>query len=336
MIDAFILVLIAGVVLRDVYYFVLYLFSLRRSRSHGKYTGKYTIIIPHYNKKEVDRCLTNLYPDDIVVVDDGSHQTEILKRWEDKVTVHYLEHRGKYHALNYGVDHSSGDIVIVDADTFVTRESLRSILQQLAESDAVAGNIHVYKEHSLVSSIQAVEHIRIAMFNRIALFKGKINFIPGPFAAFKRKIFEKERFTPSKVEDLTFSECIKDTFTLTYAPDAVAYTVMPQGFRSLYAQRKYWARGNIEELTAHRILSYYLLAAVDILILAGSFLTGAFIPLAAFFIFESFTMIVANQVEKGKSLYESIFFPFFMYFLAFFYIFVYMAAFMEKYSDSYS
>ncbi len=324
------LILIGLVVFRDTYYFILYLFSLKKKGPKKDYGEEYTIIIPHYNKKELDMCLKNVYPDNIIVVDDGSDNREILKKWGKKVKVYYLKHEGKYNALNYGIEHSSGDIVILDSDTFTNKESLKELLSNLENFDAVAGNIQVYKEDILISKIQAVEHLRIAMFKRIALFKNKISFVPGPFAAFKRSIFESEKFRKSKVEDLAFSENIRKKFKITYEPDAIAYTVMPRTLKTLYEQRKHWAIGNIETYSSMKKLSsYYYLAVLDILILLFSFLSWNFIPLLFFFIFESSTMIFANKIEKGNCIYESIIFPVFMYFLAFFYLIVYVSAFIE-------
>lgn len=324
------LILTGLVILRDTYYFILYLLSLRKKEPKKDYDKEYTIIIPNYNKKELDMCLKSLYPDNIMVVDDGSDNREILKKWGKKLKVYCLKHVGKYNALNYGIEHSSGDIVIIDSDTFTNKESLKELLSNLENFDAVAGNIQVYKENNIISKIQAVEHIRIAMFKRIALFKNKINFVPGPFAAFKRSIFESEKFRKSKVEDLAFSENIRKKFKITYEPDAIAYTVMPRTLKTLYEQRKYWAIGNIETYNSMKKLSsYYYLAVLDILILLFSFLSWNFIPLLFFFIFESTTMIFANKIEKGNCIYESIVFPVFMYFLAFFYIIVYISAFIE-------
>ena len=333
MIFEILLISTGAIILRDVYYFLLYLISLRIKLPEKEYKGDYTIIIPNYNKKELDLCLKNIYPENIIVVDDGSDDKEILKKWEDKVKIYYLNHRGKYHALNYGIEHSSGDIVILDSDTLVNRESIKKLLSNLGNFDAVSGNIQIYKKNNLISRIQAIEHIRIAMFRRIAMFKGKIDFIPGVFAAFKRKVFEEEKFCKSKVEDYAFSEKIRDKFRITYDPEAIAYTIMPENLESLYRQRKYWALGNIEELykknNLKKLFAYYYLAVLDIIILMLSFLSGNFIPLALFFAFESLTMITANRKEKGNCNFESLIFPFFMYFLAFFYLIVYISAFIE-------
>ncbi len=330
------LFLIIGVFLRDLYYFLLYLISLTQKKPREEYTGEYTIIIPHYNEEDVGLCLTSVYPDTIVVVDDGSDNKRILREWEDKVAIHYLNHQGKYHALNYGVAHSSGDVVLLDADTIVKEGALEELLSYLEKYDAVAGNIQVRKETTVISRIQAIEHLRIAMFKRVMAFRSKITFIPGPFAAFKRRVLENEQFKKSKVEDLTLSERIKEKFALTYAPEAVVYTTMPNTLTALYQQRKYWARGNIEEFRNNigKLLSSYLLTIADILILLLSFLSWNFFPLFFLLVFESFTMVVANRGEKGNCTYESLLFPFFMYFLAFFYSIAYIAAFIEYWRES--
>ena len=329
MIFTVLVALVGGVILRDTYYLLSYLASLRKKYPKKSYHEKYTIIIPHYDEDELTNCLEAVYPDNIVVVDDGSQKKNQLKKWEDKITVYYLPHRGKYHALNYGIDHSSGDIVILDSDTFISRGSLEKLLSSLEDFDAVSGNIQVQKEKGFVSRAQAIEHLRIAMFRRIERFRGRVDFIPGPFAAFKRQIFDHHRFRPSKVEDFAFSETIRGHAAITYEPEAVAYTTMPGTLRSLYNQRIHWARGNIEELTMRRIFPSYLLSILDILVLVLSLLTWSFLPLLFFLVFESATMTLANRVERGNCLYESLLFPFFMYFLAFFYLIVYGAAFIE-------
>ncbi|MEA1992976.1 MAG: glycosyltransferase [Euryarchaeota archaeon] len=324
-----VLILTGTLILRDSYYFFLYLLSAKKSHLKKEYGGEYTIIMPNYNK-DPSSCLESVCPDNIIVVDDGSKNKEALEKWEDRVEIHYLEHRGKSGALNYGIEHSSGDIVILDSDTTVGEGALKKLVSNLREFDAVAGKIQVRKENAFISRVQAIEHLRIAMFRRVKAFRNKIEFIPGPFAAFRREVFNTEKFQKSKVEDLVFSEAIKDTFKMTYEPDAVAYTTMPIGVKELYDQRKHWAVGNMEELKMKRVLSYYSLAIADILILLLSLITWNFLPLFIFIGFESITMITANRIEKGNCLFESILFPSFMYFLAFFYLFIYTAAFFSR------
>lgn len=323
-----VLILTGALILRDAYYFSLYLLSAKKSPPQREYRGRYTILIPNYNK-DPSSCLESVYPDNITLVDDGSENREVLKKWEEKIEIHYREHRGKFSALNYGIEHSSGDLVLLDSDTTVKKGSVEKLVSQLEKNDAVSGNIQVLKEKSFLSRVQAIEHLRIAMFRRVKASRGQIEFIPGPFAAFRREVFETETFQESKIEDLVFSERIKNKFKMSYEPEAVAYTAMPTGLRELYTQRKHWAVGNMEELKMRRVLSYYTLTIADILLLLASLATWNFLPFLIFTGFESVTMIAANRVERGNCLFESIFFPFFMYFLAFFYLFIYTAAFLE-------
>lgn len=99
-----------------------------------------SIIIPTYNyapyvTKAVSSCLEQTYKNiEIIVVDDGStdNTAQVLGEFGSAVNYIFQENRGVSAARNKGMEHVRGDyITFVDADDYLTRESLEERLQIL-------------------------------------------------------------------------------------------------------------------------------------------------------------------------------------------------------------
>lgn len=228
---------------------------------------KISIIIPAYNEEKViantiEGLLETKYPKkEIIFVDDGSKDNtlRIATNYKDQIKVLHKENGGKATAINYGVQYSTGEIiVIVDADTIIGRQSLREIVKGFEVNEhvaAVAGNIKVRNQKNWITKCQALEYITgIQIVRRAFDVFGSITIVPGALGAFK-KSFLTEAGAYGKetiVEDFDQTiKLLKAGLITQGSAKATAYTEAPNTLRDFIAQRKRWYRGNIQVLKRH-------------------------------------------------------------------------------------
>ena len=228
---------------------------------------KVSVIIPAYNEEKViantiEGLLETKYPKkEIIFVDDGSKDNtlQIAKNYKDQIKVLSKPNGGKATAINYGIQYSSGEIiVIVDADTIIGRQSLREIVKGFEVNEhvaAVAGNIKVRNQKNWITKCQALEYITgIQIVRRAFDVFGSITIVPGALGAFKRS-FLTEAGAYGKdtiVEDFDQTiKLLKAGLITQGSAKATAYTEAPNTLRDFIAQRKRWYRGNIQVLKRH-------------------------------------------------------------------------------------
>ncbi len=228
---------------------------------------KISIIIPAYNEEKViantiESLLETKYPKkEIIFVDDGSKDNtlKIATRYKDQIKILHKDNGGKATALNYGIQYSTGEIiVIVDADTIIGRQSLKEIVKGFEVNEhvaAVAGNIKVRNKENWITKCQALEYITgIQIVRRAFDVFGSITIVPGALGAF-RKSFLMEAGSYGKdtiVEDFDQTiKLLKAGLITQGSTKATAYTEAPNTIRDFIAQRKRWYRGNIQVLKRH-------------------------------------------------------------------------------------
>lgn len=110
----------------------------------GDATPKATFIIAAYNEEKniaakIENTLALDYPDiEVLVVSNGSTDAtnEIVRRYSDRATLIALEEAGKAEALNEGVRHATGEILVfTDADFLLDRHTLRTIARQFHDPE---------------------------------------------------------------------------------------------------------------------------------------------------------------------------------------------------------
>ena len=228
-----------------------------------------SIIVPAFNEEiTLKSCLQSLveldYPEyEIIVIDDGSTDKtlEEARRFESSgVKVIHQENQGKANALNNGINVSKGEIVVtVDADTILERDSLRKIASRFVANSrvgAVAGNVKVIPEPSLLNIIQGTEYtVGINLIRKAQSMLGCVMIVPGPIAALKREAVERVGF----FSDDTFAEdfditmkILKAGYQVEYEDDAISYTDAPKNLEDFMKQRRRWYRGMMQVLDKHR------------------------------------------------------------------------------------
>lgn len=320
-------VLLLIIIVYDSYYFGIFLYQSFK-KTVIKYSPQISVVVPVYNNElTIEKCIQSILNSDytikeIIVVNDGS--TDKTKEILDSltgVTVYHIPHSGKAAALNYGIAHSSHDIVTVDADTVVHEDTVKKLVRNLKVYDAVAGNLHVSTRKGFLGRSQAIEHVRAAMFKKVAQYFDEVDIVPGPIGAFKRHVFSQVQYGTSLVEDMELTQKLREkNFTIGYEQEAKAYTEMPHTWASFLNQRFRWAQGNLKlaskgEIPLRKIIPGYFMACADVLLVVLCVLTHHFLLLFLFFLFESFTMVVGTYKENTNYYAESVLFPVFMIFL---------------------
>lgn len=272
-----------------------------------------SIIVPAHNEAAViDRCLNSVkaqdYPHDrleIVVVDDGSTD-DTAERVEEHVNGEADDaafrvrgrpikvgpfdgrmalikngHGGKAHALNAGIDASTGEIVVnIDSDVVLAPEAVRAIASAFVrdpELGALTGNIEVDTElleardesgallldengdlvprtlrplEKLISEWQFLEYLSsFDLGRRSQGITSTMYTLAGACSAFRREVLTPGcRYANSTVSEdtcLTF-RLHRESVKIGYAHDARVYLEPVTSWDELYAQRARWSRGQLE------------------------------------------------------------------------------------------
>ncbi|TAL77337.1 MAG: glycosyltransferase family 2 protein [Burkholderiaceae bacterium] len=158
---------------------------------------------------------------------------------------------GRVSSLNAGVEHATGEIVMVlDGDTSFDNTMVSAITRHFADPDvpAVAGSLRVRNVRaSLVTMIQALEYLLSIHMSKIGLAEWNIvNNVSGAFGAFRRDFLKQiGGWDTHTAEDLDMTLRIKSysrrrKIRIPFEPEAVGHTDVPVTFRQFLTQRLRW------------------------------------------------------------------------------------------------
>jgi len=155
---------------------------MRRTRA---FTPKVTVIVPAYNEEKTiadsfASVLSLNYPSlEVIFVDDGSNDqtlevvTEVRSRYPaTEVVVLSKPNGGKASALNFGLLHASGDLVLcVDSDSRLEGDGLKGAVQRFEDPTvgAVGGHVHLASTHNPLLLFQQLEYLLALNFPRRTL-----------------------------------------------------------------------------------------------------------------------------------------------------------------------
>lgn len=230
-----------------------------------------SILIPAHNEENViDRLLRRMteltYPTSklqIIVVDDASSdQTgqiaeEYAKRYEYISVLHRDKEtgaKGKASALNFGLKHAKGEIVLCfDADYYPQKDIVEKLVKEFADPlvGAVQGRPVVLNEaQSFVTRLVTLERIggyRIDQEARDAL--GLIPQFGGTVGGFRRNILEALGYFDESMlaedTDLTFQIYLAG-FKVRYVAEAECYEEAVADWKAYWRQRHRWAQGHMQ------------------------------------------------------------------------------------------
>ncbi|WP_249714185.1 bifunctional polysaccharide deacetylase/glycosyltransferase family 2 protein [Rhizomonospora bruguierae] len=231
-------------------------------------TAPVSVIVPAYNEhKGIAPAVRSLaggdHPEiEVIVVDDGSTDgTAEIVEGLDLPNVRLLRQHngGKAHALNAGLAAARHDlIVMVDADTQVAADSIRTLVQPMADPavGAVAGNVKVGNRRSLIARFQHIEYvIGFNLDRRLYEVLRCMPTVPGALGAFRRGALAGV----GGMSDDTLAEDTDVTMALgragwkvVYEEQAYAWTEAPVALEQLWRQRYRWSYGTMQAMWKHR------------------------------------------------------------------------------------
>ena len=229
-----------------------------------------SVLIPAYNEEAViERSVRQVLASEqvaieVIVIDDGSKDATsavVTAHFADepKVRLLTIPNGGKANALNRGLEHASGEIVVaLDADTQFETKTIARLARWFVDPalGAVAGNAKVGNRINLITKWQALEYVTAQNLERRALTQlGAMTVVPGAVGAWRKAaIAEVGGYPPDTLaedQDLTIA-VQRAGWKVMHDQHAVAWTEAPQSLRQLARQRFRWAFGTIQCLWKHK------------------------------------------------------------------------------------
>jgi len=229
-----------------------------------------TVLIPAHNEAKVivdavRHILSSDYPNlEVIVIDDGSTDdtSELVKtHYADDARVKLLRiaNGGKAAALNCGLEHALGQVVVaVDADTHFEQDAISKLVRWFVDPavGAVAGNAKVGNRINMITRWQALEYVTSQNLERRAFAAlGCITVVPGAIGAWKREALDQLGGFPlntlAEDQDLTLG-LLTAGYRVLYDSSAIGWTEAPDTVEGLVKQRFRWAFGTLQCLWKHR------------------------------------------------------------------------------------
>jgi len=313
---AFLVAVISMYLIRH-YVFSLTALSKRGNRSlyalHSlSFKPSVSILIPARNEEAVvgpilHRITELTYPKDkleVILINDAS--TDNTGRIADEFakTYKYLRvaHRGtdiggkgKASALNEGLKHATGDILIFfDADYYPQLDIVEKLTSYFIDPEvgAVQGRITVLNEPTtLVSRLVALE--RIGGYRVDQLARDSLGLIPqcgGTVCAVRHDLIEYlggwDHNMLTEDTDLTF-QIYEAGYKIRYANEAECYEEAVENWRSYWRQRHRWAKGHMQCFFKHflpfiRSKNLRLREKADGLLVLGMYFVPIFVGMSWF------------------------------------------------------
>lgn len=238
-------------------------------------TPAVSIIVPAFNEeinvvKTIENLLQQDYPYfDIIFIDDGSKDATYKKVMDafgehNKVKVFTKSNGGKAAALNYGISKTANEYVVcIDADTQLKTDAVTQLMKRMlsplknkGEVGAVAGNVKVGNDNTILTKWQSIEYTTAQNFDRRAfdLING-ITVVPGAIGAFKKEAIEKAgAFTTDTLAedcDLTI-RILRNGYQVVNCTEAIAITEAPETLKQFMKQRFRWSYGIMQAFWKNR------------------------------------------------------------------------------------
>ncbi|HZK44444.1 MAG TPA: glycosyltransferase [Syntrophomonadaceae bacterium] len=194
------------------------------------------------------------------------------------------ENGGKADALNVGINASRYPLFCsVDADSVLQRDSLKRIVQPFMEDPytvAAGGTIRIVNgsqvqdgfliqaglPKKMLARMQIIEYLRAFLFGRLGWTPmNALLVISGAFGVFhKQTVIDVGGYRTDTVgEDMELVVRLHRVlskkgkkYRITFVPDPICWTEVPEDLKSLKSQRTRWQRGLIESLLGNRSLCF--------------------------------------------------------------------------------
>jgi peptidoglycan-N-acetylglucosamine deacetylase len=252
---------------------VLLVIALRDRRRRAEmrlapYEGRVSVIVPAYNEAVgIAATLRSIEASDhddleILVVDDGSTDAtaELVRELRlPRTRLITKPNGGKASALNVGLAHATGEVVVmIDGDTLLEPSSIPVLAAPFSNPvvGAVSGNPKIGNPNRLLTRLQASEYLLASSLERRLLAPaGLVTTVPGAIGGWRRSAVREAGFvsTDTLAEDTDLTIAVaRGGWRVEYAPHARGWTEAPATWRSFYNQRIRWTFGTLQALWKHR------------------------------------------------------------------------------------
>ena len=308
--------------------------------------------------KAYDLVETNMFVNQLIPTKEILAVYKSKKNIYSKLIVVDKANGGKADALNVGINISSKDyLVCIDVDCILEQDALLKMVKPFMEQThkrviATGGVIRVanscdIEDGKLVKvrlakdylpRMQILEYIRAFILGRMAWSRlNGLMLISGAFGAFDKEIAIAaggyNHHTVGEDMELVvrmrrYMEEHKEDYVVTYIPDPLCWTEVPNNYSILGRQRNRWIRGTYETLKMHRVMFFnprYRL--LGLLSYPYWFVFELLAPLIEFFGFVVFVILALLGLMDWH-----FFFTFFLFIICFGYLYSLFAILMEVYS----
>jgi cellulose synthase/poly-beta-1,6-N-acetylglucosamine synthase-like glycosyltransferase len=228
-----------------------------------------SVIVPAYNEAVVLRaCVESILGTDsslleIIIVDDGSTDdtarvmAELVEAHE-KVRALSQPNAGKGAALNRGIAHASGDVLVfVDADGVFSPMTIPWLLTGLRDPGvgAVCGDDRpVNTDRVQTRLLSVISHVGTGIARRALSVLHCLPIVSGNIGAFRADLVRRVGGfrTDTVGEDLELTWRIYGAgYRVAFEPRAIVLAESPSTLRSLWRQRLRWSRGLLQTVRRH-------------------------------------------------------------------------------------
>ena len=339
------------------FYAVIGLFLKEKHFERGTFYGKYSIIIPARNEEKViadilNDLLRQTYKDfEILVIchncdDNTYHIAQEIAATDTRIKpLEFRGQSGKSVALNYGVEHAIGEIIVVfDADNSIPKDFLEKISPYFPTYDAIQTKIETKNPNfNLLTKLQDIEFLVFSdIYQKTRQNFGLNALLGGTGEVVKKEVLEKIGGYDEWAFSEDFALCTKliaNKYKIGWCTDTYVLDEKTPWWSDFYKQRARWTKGHFQ-LIGKYFLEYwnrpadlhYLLAPVIVLapsltmLLWVAFflqlpLTAHFIPFGIWFTpWLLWHLTIALRVIQKKGLQAFLLVP-----LLFFYYFHWLA-----------
>ncbi|WP_332649056.1 glycosyltransferase [Lysinibacillus sp. 54212] len=249
---------------------ILYKYRAINQDYFKAFRPRVTVIIPVYNEEVVIRrtiraIMKSDYPiTEILIVDDGSTDStaEIVTKifsFSHKVTLIRKINGGKTSALNLGIQHAIGDIIItIDADTVFQKSTISRLVENFTDSTvaAVSGNCKIGNMMNPITLWQHIEFVTANQLDKRALDElNCITVVPGSNSAWRKSVIQEVGYyhhdTLAEDADLTL-RILNAGYKIIYEDRAISYEECPETLKDFIQQRIRWSYGTLQVIWKHK------------------------------------------------------------------------------------
>ncbi|GHB08788.1 poly-beta-1,6-N-acetyl-D-glucosamine synthase [Modicisalibacter luteus] len=229
-----------------------------------------TVLVPCHNEgQNIDETIGHLFRQnylnlEVIAINDGSRddtgeRLDALARQYPALKVLHQVNQGKASAMNHGLAHASGEVIVgIDGDAVLDYDAVSWMVEHFLRSPrvgSVTGNPRVRTRSTAIGKIQTGEFSSIiGLIKRAQRIYGMVFTISGVICAFRRSALEQIGgwSTDMITEDIDVSWKLQlSGWQVRYEPHAMCWVLMPETLRGLFRQRLRWAQGGAEAFLRH-------------------------------------------------------------------------------------